>query len=292
MSEGLTALARAKINLFLHVGARRTDGYHPLASWMVFTALGDQLRVAPGDGLALTLEGPFADGVPDGPDNLVMKAARLMKGGADELGQTPGGAAITLTKMLPQAAGLGGGSADAAATLHLLNEFWSLGVDGGDLIAVGADLGSDVPACVYNQSVLATGRGERLAPGPLLPALPVLLVNPGVAVATPDVFSRLVQRRGTAMPFLPDEIRDAAHLAAALAATGNDLEEPACTLAPVIREVLTVLRGQPGAVLARMSGSGATCFAIFDDDLAAQTAAIALKRARPNWWIAATRLDC
>lgn len=280
----LTARARAKINLFLHVGTRRADGFHGLASWAAFAAIGDDLAAAPADALRLDIDGPFAASLPPSPDNLVLAAAEALGQGR--------GAAIRLTKHLPVASGLGGGSSDAAAALHLLNEVWALDTQPADLFHLAAELGSDVPVCVYNRSALMTGRGELLAPGPELPPLPVVLVNPGIAVATADVFAALSQRSGAVLARMPEAVNDAEHLAAILKPTKNDLEAPALVLAPAIATALDALRAQPGVLMARMSGSGATCFALAADDAAASAAALALKRARPDWWVAATRLDC
>ena len=295
MSERrLDALARAKINLFLHVGTRRSDGFHGLMSWVAFAAVGDRLQAERAEGgLSLTVDGPFGSQTPSGGENIAMRAAEALRTAAIAAGaQPPLGARLHLTKLLPPAAGIGGGSADAAATLHLLDALWSLDADAGELMEIGAGLGSDVPVCVYNRSAIMSGRGEIVAPGPALPDVPLVLCNPGVPVATAEIFARLGQRRGAAPVALPAEIRDSAHLAAVLAAAGNDLEAPALALAPQIGEALYALKAQAGALIARMSGSGATCFALFADDASAAAAAIALKRARPGWWIAATRLDC
>lgn len=280
----LTARARAKINLFLHVGTRRADGYHGLASWAAFTEIGDDLTAEPADALSLAIEGPFAGTLPVSADNLVLKAAEALGQGR--------GAALRLAKHLPVASGVGGGSADAAAALHLLNELWGLDTQPADLFHLAADLGSDVPVCVYNRSALMTGRGELLAPGPDLPPLPVVLVNPGVAVSTADIFAGLGQRSGAVLARLPEAVTGPDHLAAMLKPTKNDLEAPALARAPAIGIALDALRAQPGLLMARMSGSGATCFALAVDDAAAAAAALSLKRARPDWWVAATRLDC
>ncbi|MCC6918952.1 MAG: 4-(cytidine 5'-diphospho)-2-C-methyl-D-erythritol kinase [Alphaproteobacteria bacterium] len=287
--DRLEALARAKINLFLHCGTRRSDGYHALLSWVVFTAIGDKVVADPAHAeIELAVDGAFGHTVPLGSDNLVLAAAYAMQA---ESSRPPQGAMLRLTKSLPVASGVGGGSADAAATLHLMNELWGMQLDGHRLIEIAASLGSDVPVCVYNRSAVVSGRGEAIQPGPDMPAIPVVLVNPGVALATPDVFARLDTRRGVGPAPLPTRIVDAGHLAAILAASGNDLEGPALSLVPAIGEVLAALKAQ-GALLARMSGSGATCFALFPDALAAQNAAVAIKRARTHWWVSATKLDC
>lgn len=289
----LEALARAKINLFLHAGTRRPDGYHALASWVAFAATGDRLSVeALPEDIELQVSGPQAAALAPGTDNLVLAAAHAVRAEAGRRGLRHGGAAIALVKSLPVASGIGGGSADAAATLHLLNEFWELDLGFGTLMDLALPLGSDVPVCLYNRSAVMTGRGETIAAGPELPAIPIVLVHPGVPLSTANVFARLATPSGIALPNLPEAIADSRQLAAVLARTANDLEAPAMALAPAIGDALAALRAQDGALLARMSGSGATCFALFADDAAAQNAAIALKRARPNWWIAATRLDC
>mgnify|MGYP001226528360 CR=1 FL=1 len=280
----LTARARAKINLFLHVGTRRADGYHGLASWAAFTELGDDLSAESADALSLAAAGPFAAQLPPSTDNLILRAAGALGPGR--------AAALRLTKHLPVASGIGGGSSDAAAALHLLNELWLLETPFEKLFEIAATLGSDVPVCVYNRSALMAGRGEQLAEGPALPPLPVVLLNPSVPVATAAVFARLAQRTGAILPRLPDTIEDAAHLAAVLAPTRNDLEAPAIAIAPEIAAALDALRAQGGILMARMSGSGATCFALAEDNAAASAAALALKRMRPDWWLAATRLDC
>lgn len=285
----LEALARAKINLFLHVGTRRSDGYHALLSWVVFAAVGDRLAASTADDMTLSIDGTFGKDLEADAGNLVLKAAHAMR---EERGDKAAGAALHLTKALPVASGVGGGSADAAATLHLLNELWEMDLPGARLMEIGAGLGSDVPVCVYNRSAVIGGRGEAVEPGPDVPAIPVVLVNPGVAVSTANVFARLDSRRGVASVALPRGVADANRLAAVLASTANDLEAPARACAPIIGDVLAALRAQDGALLARMSGSGATCFAIFPDVGAAQNAAIAIKRARPGWWVSASRLDC
>jgi 4-diphosphocytidyl-2-C-methyl-D-erythritol kinase len=285
----LEALARAKINLFLHAGTKRADGYHALLSWVVFAGVGDRLTAdLTDDGISLTIDGAFGHGLDADDNNLVLKAAAAMRA---EPG-APRGVTLRLTKSLPVASGIGGGSADAAATLHLLNELWEMDLPGERLMEIGATLGSDVPVCVYNRSAVISGRGEAVQPGPELPDIPIVLVNPGVAVPTADIFARLDTRRGVAPVALPDGIADAGRLAAILANTGNDLERPALARASSVGEVLSALSAQDGALIARMSGSGATCFALFADVAAAQNAAIAIKRARPAWWVSASRLDC
>ena len=269
--------AAAKINLFLHVGERRADGFHPLQSLAVFTAMGDVLEIDSAPGLSLTIQGPFAGGLDGEGDNLVLRAARALNGQ---------GAKLTLTKNLPVASGIGGGSADAAAALRGLRQLWNQ--DASGLCEVAAGLGSDIPACVLSAPCFMEGRGEILRPLLSLPPVPMLLVNPGIAVATKDVFAALQTRSGAEMSLPHARFQDIADLLHFLETTRNDLEEPARRIAPAIGEVLGALSALPGALLARMSGSGATCFAIFADDDCCGRAADMLKRAQPNWWIAPT----
>lgn len=273
-------IARAKVNLFLHVGEKRADGFHPLQSLAVFPELGDALTAGPADALSLAVDGPFAAGLADETDNLVLRAARALDAG--------GGARLTLTKNLPVASGIGGGSADAAAALRALSSLWGLPHGEAELRRVAATLGSDIPVCVASRPSWMEGRGEILSPVAVLPRLPVLLVNPGIAVPTKDVFAALQARSGVAARLPEGRFADMADLLRFLETTRNDLEAPARTLQPVIGTVLETLRALPGALFARMSGSGATCFALFADDDAAARAARALSAAHANWWVAAT----
>jgi 4-diphosphocytidyl-2-C-methyl-D-erythritol kinase len=276
-------LARAKINLFLHVGEKRADGFHPLQSLAVFTQLGDGLTAEPAQRLSLSIEGPFAAGLSGEADNLVLKAARAL---AAKTGREAG-AKLSLTKNLPVASGIGGGSADAAAALRALSSLWDLPLDEAALCEIAAGLGSDVPVCVASEARWMEGRGEILSSIRSLPHLPLLLVNPGVTLATADVFAALEARSGIAHE-KPGAFADVADVLRLLDASRNDLEEPARRLQPVIGEVLAALSALPGALFARMSGSGATCFALFPDDASCRRAAATLSKARPNWWIAPT----
>jgi len=259
--------APAKINLALHVRARRPDGYHLIETLFAFARDGDVLSAAPAEALTLAIKGPFAAGLEAGPDNLVLRAAAALRAAAG----VSAGAALTLEKKLPVASGIGGGSADAAAALRLLARIWATDVDLG---AIARGLGADVPACLVGRPVLGTGRGDDLAPvdGTGLAGLPLLLVNPGVPVPTGPVFAGWdgVDR---------GPLAGGDPLAAALAGR-NDLEAPAIRLAPVIGDLVAWLRGRPGVRLARMSGSGATCFALFAD---AQDRAAAHREARHAW---------
>jgi 4-diphosphocytidyl-2-C-methyl-D-erythritol kinase len=275
----ITEPASAKINLFLHVGSRRDDGFHPLQSLAVFTQLGDALTLEAAADLSLAVEGPFAEGLEGEGDNLVLRAARA-------LGKK--GARLTLAKNLPVASGIGGGSADAAAALRGLRQLWDVEKDDTALCDIAAELGSDISACVQSAPCFMEGRGEILRGVESMPRLPMLLVNPGVAVPTKDVFAALRNRSGVEMTLPRGRFSDTADLLRFLETTRNDLEEPARKLQPVIGEVLTAMAALPGALLTRMSGSGATCFGIFADDDCCRRSAEMLKQAFAGWWIAPT----
>jgi 4-diphosphocytidyl-2-C-methyl-D-erythritol kinase len=289
-AAGLSRLAPAKINLFLHVTGRRPPqgpqaGYHEIESLVVFAqdaAACDRIAVTPSDTLSLSLDGPQAAALTDThDDNLVLRAARQLQA------MNGRNAAITLTKTLPVASGIGGGSADAAATLHALRALWQIEVDDDTLGRMAAQLGADVPVCLFGRAAVMTGIGEQIAPLPPLPPVWLVLVNPGVALATKDVFSALAGQFGPSMPLerRPDS---AADLAILLRARRNDLEAPARFLAPEIDPVLAALKAQNGCLLARLSGSGATCFGLFAEKRDADFAARNLTRAYPKWWVAAT----
>jgi 4-diphosphocytidyl-2-C-methyl-D-erythritol kinase len=273
---GEVETARAKVNLWLNVVGRRGDGYHLLHSLVAFADLGDTLRIAPAHGVSLVVEGLGAADLPAGDDNLVLKAARLLAGEADE----KAGAAFRLVKRIPAAAGLGGGSADAAAALRGLCRLWRLGLPSAALSALAARLGADVPMCLGQRACLASGVGERLEPAPPLPSCGLMLVNPGVALSTPEVFAA---RRGDFSPARPIDRpwSDLAGLVAALAMRGNDLTEAAVGIQPVVGDVLAALRRTRGVRYAAMSGSGATCFALYDTVAAAEHAATELPA---PWW--------
>ncbi|HLI12924.1 MAG TPA: 4-(cytidine 5'-diphospho)-2-C-methyl-D-erythritol kinase [Alphaproteobacteria bacterium] len=277
------AAAPAKLNLYLHVTGRRADGYHLLDSLVAFASIHDTVAVTAGEGLALALEGPFASALAKEPDNLVLRAARRLAAEA----KIPARAAITLIKRLPVASGIGGGSADAAAALRLLAELWQVSLAKEELHRLALALGADLPMCLNGRSAFVGGIGEELAPAPPLPAVGLLLVNPGIAVPTPKVFqARAALAAGgfSAAARFDEAPGDAAALAALLGARRNDLTEGACALCPEIREVLATLSATSGCRLARMSGSGATCFGLFDDEAAAHQAAVRLRR--PGWWVA------
>lgn len=271
--------APAKINLALHVTGRRADGYHLLESLAVFTEFGDNVSVAPAAEDSFSVTGPFAAHLPLNGDNLVMRARDALRALAPHTA-TP--VAISLEKNLPIASGIGGGSSDAAATLRALARHWRIEAD---LAVLALTLGADVPMCLAAKSLVARGIGEVLE-AVTLPPLPLVLVNPGVAVSTPDVFRALERRDNPPLPPLPARM-DAEAMANWLRTARNDLEAPARALAPVIVDVLDRLK-QAGTPFARMSGSGATCFGLFDSNEAAARAATTLRKDQPDWFIAAT----
>ena len=273
-----TEFAPAKINLALHVTAQRGDGYHLLDSLVVFADVGDRITVAAADAVSLTVTGPMAAGLTPGDDNLVLRAAR-------SFGVAPG-AAISLEKNLPVASGIGGGSSDAAATLRALARLWQRPLP--DAAAVLA-LGADVPVCLAGRPARMTGIGAGLVPV-VLPAAWLVLVNPGVALPTAAVFAGLERHGHPAMPRDLPPFQGVADLAAFLRLARNDLEAPAIRLAPAIAQCKASLASMSGCLLARMSGSGATCFGLFADSLTAHAAARALQAAQPGWWLAAARM--
>jgi 4-diphosphocytidyl-2-C-methyl-D-erythritol kinase len=283
-AEALRVPAPAKINLFLHVGEKRPDGYHALQSLVAFTRMGDELALSPDRDLRLVIRGPFGKGLSEGEDNLVLRAGRALQA---RQGQSRG-AYISLKKNLPVASGIGGGSADCAAALRGLSRLWNLKLTQDELRAVGATLGSDVPVCVSCRPQWMEGRGEILTQLPPLPEIPIVLINPGVPVPTGRVFAALNQRRGVDLP-LPPVFASAGDVVAYLKDTSNDLEAPARSVAPIVSDVLALIARQ-GALLSRMSGSGATCFGLFETGEAAARAANVIAGLHPQWWSAATML--
>ena len=273
---GVEARAPAKINLTLHVTGQRADGYHLLDSLVAFAETGDRLRVAPAPELSLRVTGPRGADVPEGAENLVWRAAALAGGQA----------AITLEKHLPAASGIGGGSSDAAACLRAL-----AALDGRALTADLRTLGADLPVCLLARAARMRGIGEEVAPVEGLPGLDAVLVNPGLPVATPAVFARLAQRDNPAMPASLPRWRDAADCARWLGTQRNDLEAPAQALCPQISAALARLRESAGCALARMSGSGATCFGLYPSRPAAEAAAASIAAQHPGWWVAPTRFS-
>lgn len=276
----LSVFAPAKINLYLHVVGKRPDGYHLLDSLVAFADIGDRLSASPSEALSLTVAGPEAAAIASlGDDNLVLRAARLLA----ENAKVRAGARLDLDKHLPAASGTGGGSTDAAAALRLLNTIWGSPLRPAALAGIALRLGADTPACLAAEPVWVGGIGERLEPAARLPAAGIVLANPRQALPTPAVFA--ARSGGFSEPgrFDPPPA-DAEALAAALRTRRNDLTKPALTLAPQIAGVLDALAALPGALLARMSGSGATCFALFADRAAALTAGKILAEREPRWW--------
>ncbi len=276
----LAEQALVKINLTLRVLGRRADGYHTLESLVAFADFGDRLTLEPGGDAFLTVSGPFAAASGAIADNLVLKAAVAL---ASRVRGLRAGRFL-LEKNIPVAAGLGGGSSDAAAALRLLAVENGLAFTDLRLHAAAQGVGADVPICLDMRPKVMRGIGEELSPPLPLPRLHAVLVNPGVAIATREVFAAFdVGHAGRAS--IDDVPRDYEPFIAWLAARGNDLTEPACRLAPVIRDVLAALSSQIGCRLARMSGSGATCFGLFDSIDKAENAARALRAAQLNWWV-------
>ena len=291
MALPLTTRARAKVNLDLRVLGRRADGYHELESLVAFAGVGDTLSLDPGAPLSLTLTGPRSEGLAVDDGNLILQAARALA--AARPGLSLG--RFHLVKRLPVASGIGGGSADAAAALRLLARLNGIAASDPVLRQVAAGVGADVPVCLDSRARLMAGIGEKLGPVLSLPRLFAVLVNPGVGVETVAVFRALGLKAGE----VAAEARrinlaapaSASELLGHLTATTNDLAPPAQRIAPVIGEVLERLAALPGCRLARMSGSGATCYALFDDCMASAAAAKALQRERPDWWIKPTLLN-
>ena len=280
------ALAPAKVNLFLHVGPVDADGYHPLASLVAFADVGDGVSVAPAERLSLTVTGAFAGGLAGEGDNLVLRAVRAL---AQTAGVAEPALAFMLDKRLPIAAGLGGGSSDAGAALKLSRDALNLSLDDEALAEVAATVGADGPMCLHARAAWAEGRGDVLTFEPALPPLPAVLINPGAPSPTGAVYRAYdagppaaADRPAPPPSWTLDAVLDW------LAAQRNDLQGPAVALEPAIGEALTAAAALPGVRLARMSGSGATVFALFDTAAAAAAAARDLSAGRPDWWVKPT----
>jgi 4-diphosphocytidyl-2-C-methyl-D-erythritol kinase len=285
----LSEEGRAKVNLSLRVVGRRVDGYHDLESVVAFADCADRLTLAPGPELSLKTTGPLAQACGDASDNLVLKAAMLLAARVPDLKV----GAFALDKVLPVAAGIGGGSADAAAALRLLAKLNDLALDDPRLLEVALETGADVPVCLASHACDMTGVGDTLLPLNL-PKVPIVLVNPCVAVATKDVFAALGLRNGELLVGATDVLRGTdwpepgASLedwVEVLAASSNDLEEPAMRIQPAIGDVIAALSATNGAWLVRMSGSGATCFAIYENTADAGRAAERIRFDHPGWWV-------
>ena len=270
-----TEFAPAKVNLTLHITGQRADGYHLLDSLAVFCGVGDRITVQPSVALSLTITGPQAHLLAVQDNNLVLRAARVMDATL--------GAALTLDKHLPVASGIGGGSADAAATLRALSKLWGKPLPKAAAVIA---LGADVPVCLAGQPARMRGIGERIEPVIGLPDVHLVLANPRVEMPTPTVFKALATKQNPPMPDTLPHWANAVDMAAWLATQRNDLEPPARAIVPVIDTVLAALASQSGALIARMSGSGATCFGLFATAIDAAAAANHLGAAHPGWWVA------
>ena len=277
--------APAKVNLYLHVTGRRADGYHLLDSLFVFAADGDVVTVRPAETLSLRITGPYAGALPDTGDNIVLKAARML---AEKCGREPA-VGITLEKNLPVASGIGGGSSDAAAALKALSKLWNADVAPADLNAIALALGADVPSCLAAEAGQVFGIGEVLTPAPELPPLHLLLVNPNRPVSTPAVFKARDPVFSDPAPFTK-KVTDFDAFVAELAKRHNDLSAAACRLEPAVSEVLRALETAPACRLARMSGSGGTCFGVFKTDRDASSCLCEMREKHPDWWFLNTRV--
>ena len=284
-------LAPAKINLALHVVSRRTDGYHLIDSLVVFADYADLVSAVPSPGrqVELTLDGHFAnelDLLSRPRDNLVVRAAEALIGEAGKKRKVPP-TQLVLTKRIPIGAGLGGGSADAAATLRLLNRRWGLGLDDVRLGKIGLNLGADVPMCLMPKPVIARGIGERLTPVIGMPRLPVVLAHPSIPLSTTAVYARLDHAERSPLPPMPKRFDSVIAFAIWLRQTRNDLSEPAKAETGLAAAAVKALSSDPGCLFARMSGSGAAAFGIFPKLSTAEKAAERLRHKRPNWWVVA-----
>lgn len=287
-AEPITQLAHAKINLALHVTRRREDGYHDLESLVVFADVADELEAVPAATDTLTIVGPFSRGLGSGESNLVSRAVASFRARWPNAVGT--GLAMRLTKNLPVAAGIGGGSADAAAALRLMASLATHAIPRAELSDMAAGLGADVPACLVSAPLLAKGVGELLTPLPQFPALHIVLVNPMVPLPTADVFRRLRAHDNYPLPELPSPLTRPAQLGLWLSETRNDLQPPAVKLVAIIGDIVAHLAETQGCMLARMSGSGATVFGLFGSSGQAHQAAQVMRAANPDHWVAAAPL--
>ncbi len=280
-------LARAKVNLALHITGQREDGYHTLDSLVVFPELGDLVTVKPAPQLSLEVSGEFAEKIQDAPaNNLVYKAAQMLS----EHVPASSSALIRLEKFLPVAAGIGGGSADAAATLRALAKLWGASPSPSDLSKLSLNLGADVPMCLEEKPARIRSIGEVIEPVNEFPTGAMVLVNPMIEISTPAIFKALEKKDNSPLPEMPAEFENMKALANWLKTCRNDLQKPAISQAAEISEVLDLLASQPETLLARMSGSGATCFALCETLEAAQKIAAHLHEIRSNWWIKTARI--
>jgi 4-diphosphocytidyl-2-C-methyl-D-erythritol kinase len=282
----VTCFAAAKVNLYLHLLGRRADGYHLIDSLVAFADIGDRLTARPAGALSLEVTGAEAEALAGESDNLVLRAARVL---AKHAG-IAAAAALHLEKILPVAGGVGGGSADAAAALRALRRLWRIEIDDAGLAQLGERLGADIPVCVFGKPAWVAGIGEQIEFAPLLPSAGILLVNPRRRLPTATVFNARSGEFGGAAGRPSRSPSDPAALAAVLAPLRNDLTAAAISFFPEIGRILNTLGQLPGALIARMSGSGATCFALFRDRATARRAQLELTAAEPGWWCAAGNL--
>lgn len=285
LPDGIALTCHAKINLFLHVLGKRDDGYHDLQSWIVFAEVGDSIRVREAKQFHLAVEGQFAHSLPSMGENLITRTVNLL---AERHKQKPN-VMVELTKNLPIGTGLGGGSANAAATARALQHIWGFEWQDGDDEWLARNIGADVPACLLSSATMVEGIGEKLVPTPHLPEnCHLVIVYPGIGISTSEVFGML------SPPYTPHheifpEAKDVFDLVKQLQETRNDMMHPAMGLQPKILEAYRALTRQSGCLLARMTGSGSACFGIFPDEEAARMAANAIRKAEPKWWVRATR---
>lgn len=291
--KSITVVAPAKVNLYLHITGRLDNGYHLLDSLVAFAGIHDTLNFAPADDLHLSIDGPFGPELDAGVDNLVLRAARGLASLSRDKAGASKGAHITLTKRLPLAAGIGGGSADAAATLKGLARLWNIQPDQRQMQELALSLGADVPVCLHARGAFIGGIGEDITSAPPLPAGWLVLVNPGVQLSTPAVFKGWGDLGGQYSQ--PGQFdygpTDLAELVAIVQTRGNDLATAAIHMAPVIGHVLDALEACDGALMARMSGSGATCFGLFADPAKAAAATFKLAAQHAGWWIKTGSLE-
>lgn len=280
-------LARAKVNLALHVTGQRKDGLHLLESLVAFPQIGDRIAMEPSGGLELLIEGPFARDLQDAGGNLVLK---MVHGFAQAAEISVPSVKITLTKRLPVASGIGGGSSDAATTLRLLEDLSGVYLSEDDRDRLAVSLGADVPVCLEPEPQIMKGIGEELSQGPLLPACGIVLVNPRVGVETPAVFQALANRKNPPLSNAPDKFSDLAALTSYLKESRNDLQPAAIAVCPQISDVLSALEADSRVAFARMSGSGATCFGLCE---LSESRSIEndLRQAHPDWWVSSGPLS-
>ncbi len=278
--------APAKINLALHVVGQRADNFHLLESLVTFTEIGDRITVRPANELTLKIVGQFSAKLSADKSNLVLRAAHALQHMLQRDGLKVLGASILLEKNLPIASGIGGGSADAAATLLALAELWDVAVEPEKMKRLAAHLSADIPMCLLSKPLIAKGVGDEISPVSL-PILPLVLVNSGIEISTPTIFSSLADKSNPGLPDLPkfENCQDVVHF---LEHTRNDLQNPAIAHTPEISSVIDVLMAEKGCLLASMSGSGATCFGIFADQASAEHAALNISKLHTDWWISAT----